>query len=102
MVWLIIPNIIWLFDFDSLRLHFFGYILPVHHSHVFVYLYSMRAELHFHSGRSLIFTDWFTILGLNFKHAVLRNYWSNLIQIYIEVSTFKFSKQTDKFEVGNL
>ena len=65
----------------------------------------MWVELNFQSWRSLNFTDWFTVLGLNFKHAVHGNYWSDFVQIYnvyyyyIDVSTYKIFKQSDKFEV---
>ena len=82
MVWLMIPNITQLLEFDSLELHFFRYILCIYCSRVLVYLYSMRAELHFHSGGSLVFTDKFTILVMVFKCVVLRNYWSDHFQTY--------------------
>ena len=91
MGWLIIPNIIWLFDFESLRLHFFSYILYAYIAHMFlfigIYLCTKQAGLNFHSRRSLNFTDWFTVLGLNFKYAVLRNYCSDLVQIYVFTNT---------------
>ena len=60
MVWLIIPNITQLLEFDSLELHHFNCILYAYRSCVFVYLYSKRAppssfsqweELNFHSSQ---------------------------------------------------
>ena len=72
-------NIIQLFILSTLKLHFFCYILCVHHSCVLVYVYPKRMEHHFHSGRSLIFTDKFTVY---FKCLLLGNYLSDLVQTY--------------------
>ena len=77
-----ISNIIQLFDSTVLELHFFSCIICVHRSRVLVYLYSKTAELHFHSGWSLVFTDKFTILVVVFKCVLLENYLSNLFQTY--------------------
>ena len=75
-------NIIQLFWVDHLELHFFCHILCMYHPCVFVYLYSECAELHFHSGWSLIFTVKFTVLVVVFKCALLENYLFNSFQTY--------------------
>ena len=41
MVWLIILSITQLFDFDSLKLHFFSYILYTYITHVYLFIYAL-------------------------------------------------------------
>ena len=41
MVWLIILNITHIFDFDSLKLHFFSYILCAYITRVYLFIYSL-------------------------------------------------------------
>ena len=73
-------TVVW---FDYLELHFFSYILHAYIAHVYLFIYTLgRWRLHFHSGRSLNFTDKFTILVVVFKCVLLQNYLSNLVQIY--------------------
>ena len=38
MVWLMIPNITQLFDFDSFELHFFSCILYAYIAHVYLFI----------------------------------------------------------------
>ena len=57
MVWLMIPNITQLFDFDSLELHFFSYILYAYITHVYLFIYTL-------SRWSFIFT----VGGAKFSH----------------------------------
>ena len=41
MVWLMIPKITQLFDFDSLELHFFSCILYVYITHLYLFIYAL-------------------------------------------------------------